>query len=371
MQSFKKTIGMILALFLAVFVYAEPKSTGLTDSDVKNWAKNLNAIEKELDDAGLSSDGIVQASKKQRAAAEKILQKYGISAPNSIEKYAMINQCGTVLMAESGSGMDGVDANSLAMMKSMGIDPFAQLKANISSKDYKVVQANEKAVLKAMNGFADSIPDDSGTAYEMSNPNAGYAAILKQQAQPEIDAINESAKPIKKAYEYLSAGEKAPAGTKLYPSKDKKNASVYKKQNITAKQLPIVINQYYDNQNPVQGEDVECGLMATFDLKKNTAVCNFTWVEAEFDENVPAMKTKKVTKTIKTTITSAELYEAKYGSKYNEATCKEFTLVTKEGATIHLWNSMSYDGNAYLSEIQFGTIETSSDETNWYEDNGK
>lgn len=376
MKNIKKLSAVFAALFLMAGVFAEPKSTGLTDSDVKNWAKNLGAIQKEFDKLNLNDESIVTASKKDYAKAESVLQKYGISAPNSVEKYAMINQCSALLMGEDEMG--GADAQSMAMMKSMGIDPFAQLRANINSKDYKVVQANKKAVISAAKGYADSIPTDSGTDYGVPDPYAESVAMNKKMAQPKIDDMNKAAVPIKQVYEYLTTGKKAGAGKLLYPTEDKQNASKYKKQKIDAKQLPIEINGYESNRFEQTGgiseEEFVDELTASIDLKKNIATFTLKWAEAEFNKDFDGtsfttspIKATQFSKTVKTAIKSAELYI--WEKNAWGGISKEFVLATKEGAVIHLWNMISNDGNAYSSRVQFGDIKAPED-TNWYEDNG-
>ena len=60
----KKIIVLFSILVLVSSAFAQnPKSTGLTDSDVKSWAKNLKSIEREFDDAGISRDDVKSASK--------------------------------------------------------------------------------------------------------------------------------------------------------------------------------------------------------------------------------------------------------------------------------------------------------------------
>lgn len=364
MKDVKKWFAALAAFFLMALVFAEPKSTGLTDSDVKNWAKNLNAIDRELSAAGVSSDGVTNASKKQKAQAEQILQKYGISAPNSIEKYAMINQCATIVMAESGAGMEGLDAQSMAMMKSMGIDPFAQLKANINSKDYKVVLANAKMVTNAMNGF-EGEPEPEPAPMNVKNPNDERIAFLKAHHQPAIDKINnsEDVRAVKGMYDVLSKS-RGDCGF-IYKQEDAENASKYKKQNSFPYPLELghgddiaslTIDEY--DSDPVS--DVG----GTIDFKKNSVSIDFCWTVASFDEKKTAIKNSLVKKNLKFTIKSAELYVAKYG-----ATCKEYVITTKEGPIIHLWNNMSFDGNAYIAKINFNG-KNKDVELNWYEDNG-
>ena len=131
----KKLLFAFTAFAVASTAFAQnAKSTGITDSDVKHWAKNLKAIEVDFDNAGLSRDDIASANKQDQAKADAILQKHGIAAPNRVNKLAMINQCATLVLAESGNGA-GIDPNTMAMLKQMGVDPFAELRANTNQKD--------------------------------------------------------------------------------------------------------------------------------------------------------------------------------------------------------------------------------------------
>ncbi|MBP5251328.1 MAG: hypothetical protein J6Z17_02825, partial [Treponema sp.] len=177
----KKILILTCMLFTAVFSFAQnAKSAGVTDSDVKSWAKSLNSIKTEFEKAGLDSEDVSSAGAKQKTQAEKILQKYGIAGPGSVEKFAMISQCATVVYAES-----QMDAQSIAVMKSMGIDPLAKLKTNINEKDYKVVSANSKAVIAAMDGYQDDTPP----APEEEEFDTGELALqqYKKYYQPQID----------------------------------------------------------------------------------------------------------------------------------------------------------------------------------------
>ena len=160
----KKILCLFAAAFFSLCAFAEPKGTGLTDGDVKSWAKNLSAIQTELDAIGVDKDDVASASKKDREKAVKVLNGYGITGANCIEKFIMINQCSAVIVAES--ELSSADPQSLSMMKAMGIDPLAQLKAGVNSKDYKVVEANKKAVAAAVKGFAETASDSSSKGQE-------------------------------------------------------------------------------------------------------------------------------------------------------------------------------------------------------------
>ena len=81
----KKIVLFTLCFSLAFVLFAEPKSTGITDSDVKNYAKNFDSIQKELDKLGvLTDDNGIQATAKQKADIDKILQKYSNGSPSRL-----------------------------------------------------------------------------------------------------------------------------------------------------------------------------------------------------------------------------------------------------------------------------------------------
>ena len=100
----KKLLILATTCAMASAAFAQnAKSAGITDTDVKSWAKNYKQIQNEfsdagisLDEAGFSRDNIATTSKQDKAKAETILQKYGIAAPNRLNKLAMINQCASL-----------------------------------------------------------------------------------------------------------------------------------------------------------------------------------------------------------------------------------------------------------------------------------
>ena len=122
---FKKLVTVTVCLALAMSLFAEPASTGITDSDVKNYAKNINSIAKELNALGAWSNNSINATAKQKISVDAVLNKYGISGSNCIEKFSMITSCAVVLVAES-----EIDAQTAALLKAMGKDPTAELKKN-------------------------------------------------------------------------------------------------------------------------------------------------------------------------------------------------------------------------------------------------
>lgn len=158
----KNLFTLLVSLLMVSGLHAQnAKSVGLADSDVKNWTKNCVSIQKEFEKMGINSDESIRVAAKEKQNAETILQKNGISNPNSIEKYSVILQCAAVLKAES-----EIDEQSKAMMKMLNVDPLGDLKKNINSKDYAVVASNSKSVLHAIDELdkLDSSSSNSKTA---------------------------------------------------------------------------------------------------------------------------------------------------------------------------------------------------------------
>ena len=140
----------LLAVFSAVLFAQNAKAVGVTDSDVKNWAKNLPTIVKEFDKIGVDpADSYLEAI-AEKEKVENVLQKNGISGPDRIAKFETIVRSAAILKIEA-----ELDEDSKEMMKLMNMDPTAELKKNINQKDYDVVAANSKAVIKAMDALDD------------------------------------------------------------------------------------------------------------------------------------------------------------------------------------------------------------------------
>lgn len=160
----KKLFTLLLSLLMVSGLYAQnAKSVGLADSDVKNWAKNSISIQKEFEKLGIDTNDSVKVAASARQKAESILQKYGISNPNSIEKYSVILQGAAILKAES-----EIDEQSKAMMKMMKVDPLGDLKKKINSNDFNVISSNSKSVLKAV----DEINNRDSSALSSKNNKA-------------------------------------------------------------------------------------------------------------------------------------------------------------------------------------------------------
>ena len=403
----KKIIVLFSILVLVSSAFAQnPKSTGLTDSDVKSWAKNLKSIEREFDDAGISRDDVKSASKQEKAKAETILQKYGISAPNRVEKLAMINQCATLVMAENGFAGAGIDPNAMAMLKTMGVDPFAELKANINQKDYKVVQANSKAVINAMNGIDEaSAPAASAgqaaagkTAGSATNNAASNAAASSQPqdyaaeqvaimraGNPEMtdEEAEVMAQTLRKQPNYAmlqAQWEMLHKESTKESQKSAKNAEEeFKRINNEATNVKNAIDELtkskgdcgfiyksadkgtYTKKKPndweslmllAQGRSIAL-IPVTAKGKKEL---NFTWDEPKINKITPSkatslferseVETTEMSKTITLDISSIELYE----SSDKNSSAKEYVISTKDGKVIHLW--LKY-GGSYETRVNF------------------
>lgn len=402
----KKILIAFFAFAFAATAFAQnPKSTGLTDSDVKSWAKNLKSIEREFDDAGISRDDVKSASKQEKAKAETILQKYGISAPNRIEKLAMINQCATLVMAENGVAGAGIDPNAMAMLKKMNIDPFAELKANINQKDYKVVKANEKVVIAAMNGLDEaSAPAasagqaatgkaNSATGNAASNAAASpqpqdYAAeqvAIMRSENPEMtdEEAEVMAQTLRKQPNYAmlqAQWEMLHKESTKESQKSAKNAEEeFKRINDEATNVKNAIEELskskgdcgfiyksadkgtYTKKKPndweslmiqVQGRNIAL-IPVTAKGKKEL---NFTWDEPKINKITPSkatslferseVETTEMSKTITLDISSIELYE----SSDKNSSAKEYVISTKDGKVIHLW--LKY-GGSYETRVNF------------------
>ena len=323
----KRFVVFLMCFTLVASLFAEPASTGVTDSDVKNWAKNLNSIVKELQTLGVWSGDSINATASQKNKVDSVLNKYGISGSNCIDKFGMITTCAIVVVAAS-----ELDAQSAALLKAMGMDPMAELKKNCNSKDYAVVEANSKAVAKAYQNL-DTSSIDYDTA---SNAAADYAygndeltdlysrlgnAFAQVASEGGYTATNEDTEVIKKLYDQMSKA-KGDSGV-IY--KSKKNGSKYKKT-TPKKGCKLAIDYGFDGNE----------FYWFFDLDAKKAKLDFTWAGK--------------TKTINYTISSVEYYFLKEGSEFG-GEGNEYIITTKEGPVFHLFDEWDYSGNAFDKTI--------------------
>lgn len=351
---------------MAFSLYAQnSKPVGLSDSDVKNWAKNCVSIQKEFEKIGIDTNDSFTVVVSEKQKAESILQKYGISNPNSIEKYSMILQCAAILKAES-----ELDEQSKAMMKLMKVDPLGDLKKNINSKDYNVVASNSKAVLKAVDELdANSFESEVSTASAGDNYSYGdedladfYSRLGKsaenvasQSSNLDMKEANEEGKYVKSMYEAISKA----SGDSGLLYKASKQASKYKKTSYK-KGTKVKIDYYWNTEDKNRSK-----YELIFDLDKKTAEFNFDWKVAKVDYSdfLNGYSVESTTKTLKYTITSVEYYylTEDIGRSYGEG--MEYVIKTKEGLVLHAWVQWDGDYNAFQQDIRIKGLPESLNET--------
>lgn len=393
------------------------KSAGITDADVKSWAKNLKQIDREFDDAGFSRDDIAGASKQDKAKAEAILQKHGIAAPNRVNKLAMINQCATLVMAESGA-VAGMDANTMAMLKQMGVDPFAELKQNTNQKDCKVVKANEKAVIAAMNGIdeassqagnatagnssADNAPANAAQAGDAPTANAvapaqDYADYQVAQIRANDPSMTDDdakamAEVLRKQPHYAMQQAQWEAQQRGIAGEAQESAQAadaeYKQIEETAVKFRNAIEEFskskgdcgliykkmdkasaakYVKKAPQEWETlmirVDSDVLAFIGVKDRKKVeLTFDWEEPKITKTAIGgtgyaasnVETTETSKSIPITITNIELYETSDKS----STAREYVISTKEGKVIHLWEKWS--GEKKTEAVNFNGLKNAS-----------
>lgn len=350
----KKSLILITAFITASAAFGQnAKSTNVTDADVKSWIKNQKQIESDLNEAGLSRDDIANASAQEKAIAESILKPTGIAAPKRIEKYAMINQCAALVLAEHGAG-SGIDPNTIAMLKKMNVDPFAELRANTNQKDCKVVKANEKAIVNLMN--------------EMDQTNAGLASETQESAQDDVaqfKELNEKATKVKNAIDEFSKS-KGDCGF-IYKNADKTAKAYTKKEPASWESLMIHVQDNVVLFLPVTTKDkVEFKFTWEEPELKKVAVDIPDYAASdvettEMSKTVPATiiylnrkRRKFISETVPVTITNIEMYEA----SDKNSTAREYVISTKEGKVIHLWQKWS--GDNWTTKVNFNGLKDAS-----------
>ena len=363
----KRFVIFLMCFSFAACLFAEPASTGITDSDVKNWAKNLNPMVKELQALGVWTNDSINATAKQKANVDDVLHKYGISGSNCIDKFGMITSCAVVVIAAN-----DIDPESAALLKAFGMDPLADLKKNCNSKDYAVVEANSKAVVNAYNNldtssFDSGSADSSAAANDYSDDvddvvdfytrlaNSSNADIANLTSNLSMNEANEEGKYVKSMYEAISKA----SGDSGLLYKSSKQASKYKKTSYK-KGTKVKIDYYWDTEDKNQSK-----YELIFDLDKKTAEFNFDWKVAKVDYSdfLNGYSVESTTKTLKYTITSVEYYylTEDIGRSYGEG--MEYVIKIKEGLVLHAWKQYSGDYNAVEWKVGIKGLPDSLNET--------
>ena len=407
----EKKLILFASLIVASAAFAQnAKSTGVTDADVKSWIKEQKQIESDLNAAGLSRDDIAGASAQDKAKAETILQKHGISAPNSIEKYAMINQCASLVLAENGFG-SGIDPNTMAMLKKMNVDPFAELKANTNQKDCKVVKGNEKAIVSLMKGMdaTDTQASAKPAANAMTPPapntaksggankiakDAAYAQAEQMRAMnPEMtdEMVEQMAKKIRNQPGYAmqqTAWAMQQQGLASETQESAQNAEAqFKELNEKATKVKNAIDEFtkskgdcgliyknadkaakaYAKKAPTSWESLMIQVQDNVALflpvtTKGKVEFKFTWEEPKMKKIAVGntgyaasdVETTEMNKTVPVTVTNIEMYEA----SDKNSTAREYVISTAEGKVIHLWQKWSEDNRTV--KVNFNGLKNAS-----------
>lgn len=362
----KKIFSLVVSLLMVFSLYSQNvKSVGLSDSDVKNWAKNCVSIQKEFEKIGIDTNDSFTVAVSEKQKAESILQKYGISNPNSIEKYSMILQCAAILKAES-----ELDEQSKAMMKLMKVDPLGDLKKNINSKDYNVVASNSKTVLKAVDELdANSFESEASTASAGDDYSYGdddladfysrlgisFENVASQSSNLDMKEANEEGKYVKSMYEAISKA----SGDSGLLYKSSKQASKYKKTSYK-KGTIVKIDYYWDTEDKNRSK-----YELIFDLDKKTAEFNFDWKVAKVDYSdfLNGYSVESTTKSLKYTITSVEYYYLTEDPMRSYGEGMEYVIKTKEGLVLHVWGQADGDYNAYEWKVGIKGLPDSLTET--------
>lgn len=148
MKKLTCTLAFLAVLFCAFAQKVE--SVGLKDSDVKNYIKNFDTIQKEAEAFGDMSEAqiLLEMQKAESSGynpVEKILERNGISGPNSTAKIYAIAQCYAVLLIEEEMNKDKETAK---MYKEMGINPVEMYMQQVNEADCKTVKKHYKDLKK-------------------------------------------------------------------------------------------------------------------------------------------------------------------------------------------------------------------------------
>ncbi len=174
----KKIIIMCLMIVIATGAFAQSApSAGLTDSDVTSFSKNFGAIKAELEKLGIDvqdTDSVAEA-KNAESKVNSILNKNGISGSSPINKLKAIAFGYAV---EKYEATIAGDPQAAQIMRSMGIDPIADVRKEVAPADCKVVKKHLSELQKA---FDESDIPTSATSQGLSLDSFDMAALQDLQ----------------------------------------------------------------------------------------------------------------------------------------------------------------------------------------------
>ena len=168
---------LMIALATGAFAQSAP-SAGLTDSDVTSFSKNFGKIRAELEKLGIDvqdTDSVSDA-KNAEAKVNSILNKNGISGNNPVNKLKAIAFGYAV---EKYEATLAEDPQSAQIIKSMGIDPIADVRKEVAPEDCKVVKKHLDELQKAFD--SDDSPATSSSDQSTSTDSYDMAALQQYQ----------------------------------------------------------------------------------------------------------------------------------------------------------------------------------------------
>ncbi len=148
----KKFTAFLMSTLMAFMLFAQANSesvpsVGIKDSDVKSFIKNFDKIEKDFEKLSIQMDASTSVSQGEVANAEKILEKNGISGPNSILKFQAIAYASAYYVTEVTLGEK--------YAKMVG-GTYLQL---VNEKDMAIIGKNKKELVK-LYGDVEEISDE-------------------------------------------------------------------------------------------------------------------------------------------------------------------------------------------------------------------
>ena len=181
----KKLLTFLVIATITLSAFAQAKSTGLSDSDVKMFCKNFNSIYLELEKIGINLEdtNTFINNDANTKSANKVLNKNGITGKNAYNKVEAIAYSYAIETYELNLEKD---PKAALLAKKLNIDPFAEIRPLVNEEDAKVVHNNYDAIDKIYKENFDTISSE-----DVENNMADYASIL--QALQSAAAKNKEA----------------------------------------------------------------------------------------------------------------------------------------------------------------------------------
>ena len=159
MKQIKFLLVVCAILMTTFFGFSQEKykHVGFTDSDIKNYIKNLENIKQDVDKLGtdINSSSTVAnlALYNDKTILNKlngICNKHGISGGNALEKFLMISTYAPIVVAQY---MVDSDPQVAIQFAAIGVDPIATYRGLIDEADYLVIYKHASDLKKL---FSDS-----------------------------------------------------------------------------------------------------------------------------------------------------------------------------------------------------------------------